>query len=130
LTAILAVLGLTGMAKAQQVQQGHYKCFFNDYPRGMSQSSIGNFTLTGNKYQEDVFANGNTGHSSGTFEFTPMPKGEQTGKLTFHGGLLNGHWAYSQYRPSNKQIAIVWPNNESEKAWDRGATWCYYDPKG
>ena len=128
-TAMLVGLGLSGSAKAQQVQPGYYKCFFNDYPRGLMQSSIGNLRIAGSTYQEEVFANGKTGHSSGTFEFAAMKRMDEYGKLTFHGGVLDGHWAYAN-RKANGDLALIWPNDESEKAWDRGATWCYYDPKG
>lgn len=117
------------VARAQD-QRGFYKCYFNDYPRGLTQSSIGNLRITSpSTYEEEVFANGRSAKSGGTFSFTPMSRGDEYGKLTFHGGVLDGHWAYAN-RKANGDRAIIWPNDEGEKLWDRGATWCYYDPKG
>lgn len=123
------LLCAAGTARASAVvPNGTYKCYFFGYNGGVQLSSIGILHITGpNAYRDDV-ANYRTAKSSpafGTFTSTPFKRMDEYAKLNFKGTLLGGHWGYANRKP-NGDLAIIFPNNEKEKAFDPGATWCYY----
>ena len=126
----LAVAGLmTGIAGAQGMpsQVGAYKCAFFGYNFAVNTSSIGVLHITSPSTYTDEVLNGVTGKSAfsnGRFTIEPHRNGDEYAKLTFHGGLLDGHWAYANRKP-NGDRAIIFPKDEGEKLFDPGATWCY-----
>lgn len=62
--------------------------------------------------------------SAGRLSIEPYRRGDEYAMLTFHGGVLDGHWAYANRKP-NGDRAIIFPKDEAEKTFDPGATWCY-----
>jgi hypothetical protein len=126
----LAAAGvMSGVGAAQSVpsQVGTYKCAFFGYNFAVNTSSIGVLHITTPTTYADEVLNGVTGKSAiskGTFTLEPHRNGDEYAKLIFHGGLLDGHWAYANRKP-NGDRAIIFPKDEGEKTFDPGATWCY-----
>ncbi len=128
---LLAALSCASLSYAQNASQpvanGYYKCYYFGYSGGLEPSSVGNTRITSSStYTQDVPnpKQNKTYQSSGTYTFEPMKRADIYGKLTFKGGVLDHHYAYANRKP-NGDRALIWPNNESEKAWDPGTTWCY-----
>ncbi len=110
---------------------GTYACASYRTFVGVVQSAIGTLHLvTPSRYQLDVgnMATGTSVPARGTYvvALTHGGKHPQTPKLTFTGPVLGGHWAYVNRNKDGSVHAIVFPDDESEKPFDQGATFCYY----
>lgn len=109
---------------------GTYRCASYRTFIGVVISSIGTLKLvTASRYELDV---GNAATRSsvpayGTYKVSLTHGGkhpDQT-KLDFTGPVLGGHWGYLNMK-NGKVYAVVFPDDEAEKPFDQGATFCYY----
>src|SRR6185312_14367806 len=110
---------------------GTYACASYRTFVGVVISSIGTLHLVSpSAYVLDV-GNAATGRSvpaRGTYvvALTHGGKHPDQAKLTFAGQVLGGHWGYVDRKPDGSIYAIVFPDDEQEKPFDQGATFCYY----
>lgn len=129
----LATLALAAPAEAAggPPPLGTYACASYRTFVGFVVSSIGTLHLvTPSAYRLDVgnMATGKSVPARGTYvvALTHGGKHPTTPKLTFTGPVLGGHWGYVNRKKDGSIYAIVFPDDEKEKPFDQGATFCYY----
>jgi len=136
--AVVAAAGLVALAASTPADAaggppplGTYACASYRTFVGVVISSIGTLHLVSpSAYVLDV-GNAATGRSvpaRGTYvvALTHGGKHPDQAKLTFAGQVLGGHWGYVDRKPDGSIYAIVFPDDEQEKPFDQGATFCYY----
>lgn len=133
---VMAVLAVTAPAEAagSVPPLGTYACASYRTFVGVVVSSIGTLHLvTPSTYELDVgnMATGKSVPARGTYTvaLTHGGKHPTTPKLTFTGPVLGGHWGYVNLNKDGSIHAIVFPDDEKEKPFDQGATFCYYQNK-